>query len=162
MAPKFDPNEEIIVLLRAVGGEVGATSTLAPKVGPLGLNAKKIGEDIMKASKDWKGLRITVKLIVKNRQARVELVPAASSLVIRALKEPARDRKKQKNIKHDGNISFEEVVDIARIMQPRSMARELKGVVKEVLGTCLSVGCSVDGQNPREIQKKITSGEIEI
>jgi GMP synthase (glutamine-hydrolysing) len=43
MAPKFDPNETKIIIVRAVGGEVGATSTLAPKVGPLGLNAKKIG-----------------------------------------------------------------------------------------------------------------------
>ena len=33
MGPKFDPNEVKYVYLRAVGGEVGATSSLAPKVG---------------------------------------------------------------------------------------------------------------------------------
>ena len=37
MPPKFDASEIKIVCLRAVGGEVGATSTLAPKIGPLGL-----------------------------------------------------------------------------------------------------------------------------
>jgi large subunit ribosomal protein L12e len=37
MPPKLDPNEERIIFLRAVGGEVGAASTLAPKIGPLGL-----------------------------------------------------------------------------------------------------------------------------
>merc|ERR1712071_530949 len=31
----------------------------------------------------------------------VSIVPSASSLVIKALKEPPRDRKKQKNIKHN-------------------------------------------------------------
>ena len=36
MPPKFDPTEIKIVCLRAVGGEVGATATLAPKIGPLG------------------------------------------------------------------------------------------------------------------------------
>ena len=36
--------------LRAVGGEVAATSALAPKVGPLGLSPKKIGDDIAKAT----------------------------------------------------------------------------------------------------------------
>ena len=45
------------VYLRAVGGEVGATSSLAPKVGPLGLSPKKIGDDIAKVGfekqKDW-------------------------------------------------------------------------------------------------------------
>ena len=32
MPPKFDPNEVKYVYLRAVGGEVGATASLAPKV----------------------------------------------------------------------------------------------------------------------------------
>ena len=32
MGPKFDPNEIKYIYLRAVGGEVGAASSLAPKV----------------------------------------------------------------------------------------------------------------------------------
>lgn len=40
---------------------------------------------------------MTVKLVVKNRQAAIEVVPTAASLIIRALKEPARDRKKVKH-----------------------------------------------------------------
>lgn len=53
------------------------------------------GEDIAKeTAKDWKGLRITVKLTVQNRQAKISVVPSAAALVIRALKEPPRDRKK--------------------------------------------------------------------
>lgn len=47
---------------------------------------KKVGEDIAKATGEWKGLRVTVKLTVQNRQAAVSVVPSASSLVIRALK----------------------------------------------------------------------------
>ena len=46
MPPKMDPNEEKILMMRVVGGEVGFIS-LAPKVGPLGLSPK-IGEDIKK------------------------------------------------------------------------------------------------------------------
>lgn len=66
MPPKFDPNEIkigkasgstfldglkwcdvkfifcILVNLRCVGGEVGATSSLAPKIGPLGLVSIKL------------------------------------------------------------------------------------------------------------------------
>ena len=83
--------------MRAVGGEVGATSSLAPKIGPLGLSPKKVGDDIAKATGDWKGLKITVQLTVQNRQAKVSVVPTASALVIRALKEPQRDRKKVKH-----------------------------------------------------------------
>lgn len=31
---------------------------------------KKVGEDIQKATMDWKGLKITVKLTIQNRQVR--------------------------------------------------------------------------------------------
>lgn len=147
MPPKFDPTEIKIgmyavmcpislfttfsplfsVYLRAIGGEVGATSSLAPKIGPLGLSPKKVGDDIAKATSDWKGLKITCKLIIQNRQATIEVVPSAASLIIKALKEPARDRKKVKNIKHNGNITLDEVIKIARTMRPRSMARKLEG-----------------------------------
>lgn len=58
---------------------------------------KKVGDDIAKATTEWKGLRITVKLIVQNRQAKIEVIPSAAALIIKALKEPPRDRKKQKN-----------------------------------------------------------------
>src|SRR5271154_6776731 len=48
MPPKIDPNEIKIIYLRAAGGEVGSSSSLAPKIGPLGLSPKKVGEDIAK------------------------------------------------------------------------------------------------------------------
>ncbi|KAH6914190.1 ribosomal protein L11 [Coprinopsis sp. MPI-PUGE-AT-0042] len=148
MAPKLDPNEIKIIYLRATGGEVGASSALAPKIGPLGLSPKKVGEDIAKATSQWKGLRVTVQLTIQNRQAAVSVVPSASSLVIKALKEPPRDRKKEKNIKHSGNIPLDEIIEIARTMKSKSLAKELSGTVKEILGTAQSVGCTVDGQPP--------------
>ena len=61
---------------------------------------KKVGDDIAKATQDWKGLRITVQLTIQNRQAKVSVVPSASSLIIKALKEPTRDRKKVKHSKY--------------------------------------------------------------
>jgi len=58
---------------------------------------KKVAEDIAKATKDWQGIRITVKLTVQNRNATCEVVPTSTSLVMKALKEPPRDRKKEKH-----------------------------------------------------------------
>ena len=159
-------------------------------------------------------MRITVKLTVQNRQAKIDVLPSASSLVIRCLKEPPRDKKKVKNskhtfiiffvnevgqlfyliisfiVKHNGSITFDEVLSIARQMRPRSMANQLSGTVKEILGlflsfillknkncefvysndlrfsirigTAQSVGCHVDGQNPHDIILKVNSGEYAV
>ncbi|XP_065331951.1 large ribosomal subunit protein uL11 [Cloeon dipterum] len=162
MPPKFDPSEVKIVYLRCVGGEVGATSSLAPKIGPLGLSPKKVGDDIAKATADWKGLKITVQLTIQNRQATISVCPSAASLIIKALKEPPRDRKKVKNVKHSGNLTFDEIVSIAKQMRPRSMARKLSGTVKEILGSAQSVGCTVEGRNPHDVIDAINNGELEV
>uniref|UniRef100_A0A803JJT8 Large ribosomal subunit protein uL11 n=2 Tax=Xenopus tropicalis TaxID=8364 RepID=A0A803JJT8_XENTR len=141
------------VVARCTGGEVGATSALAPKIGPLGLSPKKVGDDIAKATGDWKGLRITVKLTIQNRQAQVTLRGNLYGL-----------RGKPKIwgfIKHNGNISMDEVISIARQMRHRSLARELSGTIKEILGTAQSVGCNVDGRHPHDIIDDINSGAVE-
>ncbi|NXR89962.1 RL12 protein, partial [Hypocryptadius cinnamomeus] len=166
MPPKFDPNEIKVVYLRCTGGEVGATSALAPKIGPLGLSPKKVGDDIAKATGDWKGLRITVKLTIQNRQAQIEVVPSASALIIKALKEPPRDRKKQKNNAHEQSSVFEEIMESRaglawEGLKSPSAVSAAAGTIKEILGTAQSVGCSIDGRHPHDIIDDINSGAIE-
>jgi hypothetical protein len=43
----------------------------------------------------------------------------------------------------------------------KSLARELKGTVLEILGTAFSVGCQVDGRSPKDISDEIKAGEID-
>ena len=121
----------------------------------------EVGEDIAKATGDWKGLRVTVRLTIKNRQAAVSVVPSASSLVIKALKEPPRDRKKEKNIKHTKSIPLDEIIEIGRTMRHKSMAKSLQGTVLEIVGTAFSTGCQIDGRSPKSVSDDIKSGEIE-
>lgn len=121
---------------------------------------------------DWKGLKVMVRLTVLNRVANVEVVPSASSLLIKELKEPPRDRKANKGQKciifliyidvHSGDLSLDQIINIARQLRDRSMSKELSGTVKEVLGTAFSIGITVDGMHPRDVTAKINSGEIEI
>ena len=84
------------------------------------------------------------------------------ALVIKALKEPERDQKKMKNIKHNGNISLNGVVDTAKVTCPKSLAKDLSGTVKEILGTCVSVDCAVDGKDPKDLQQEISVGDVEV
>ncbi|VCX30838.1 unnamed protein product [Gulo gulo] len=119
------------------------------------------GDDITKATGDWKGLRMTVRSTIWNRQAQTEGLPSASALIIKALKELPRDRKKQENIKHSGNFTFDEVVSNARQMWHQSLARELSETIREVLGTAQSVACNVDGRRPHDIIDDISNGAVE-
>jgi large subunit ribosomal protein L12e len=57
---------------------------------------------------------------------------------------------------------LDEIIDIARTMKSKSLAKDLAGGVKEILGTAQSVGCTVDGQPPHDIIDAINAGEIEV
>jgi len=162
MPPKIDPNELKILLMKTRGGEPGAASSLAPKLGPLGLNAKKIGEDIQKETAKWKNIKVMVEMRVQNRAATITVLPSASALLIKELGEKDRDRKKVKNIKHDGNLTMKQIINVAKIMEPRSYSKDFKGTVKQMLGTCVSLGCTVDNENPKKLIEKIKSGALEV
>lgn len=62
----------------------------------------------------------------------------------------------EKNIKHTGSVTFDDIVEVARIMRPRSCARTLAGTCKEILGTAVSVGCKVDGKDPATIMEMVS------
>lgn len=103
-----------------------------------------------------------VRLSVVNRVATPTIIPTASAMIMKELKEPPRDRKKVKNIKHSGNITLDAVINIARALRFKSMAKKLVGTVKEVLGSAFAIGCTVNGQSPVDIQKEIDAGTITI
>ncbi len=193
-----DPNEIKIIYLRATGGEVGASSALAPKIGPLGLVRVSRGFwNVLLLSLSLFSLpRRSVKILQKrqphgracaspssspSRTVRHKLLsylplPPSSSRHSRVHSfifvssipphiwdiEPPRDRKKEKNIKHSGNIALDEIYEIARTMKYKSLSKDLAGGVKEILGTAQSVGCTVDGKPPHDVIDAINAGEIDV
>ena len=160
--PGFDPEAVHYIFMKVVGGEVAPAAALAPKCSPIGMPPKKVGEDIQKATKDWKGLKVEVEIRIQNKQSTVTVMPTAAPLILKALKEPARDRKKTKNVVHNGKLKISDVIGIAKLMREKSFSAEFSGTVKEILGTCVSIGCTVDGKDPRAIQKEIDEGTIEV
>ena len=164
MGPKPDPEEIKYLYMKVVGGEVTSAAALAPKCGPIGLPPKKVGEDIQKATSKWRGVKVQIQIAVQNRQCTVTVLPAAAPLIIEALKEGGRDRKKVKNVSHNGNIKLDDVTKIAKTMRDnnKSMAITFTGSVKEILGTCVSLGCTIDGKSAKAITSAIEDGEITV
>ncbi|KAI5630792.1 hypothetical protein NE865_16497 [Phthorimaea operculella] len=122
------------------------------------MSPKKVGDDIAKATGDWKGLKI--KLIGRTGKPRSQWCPAAA-LIIRALKEPPRDRKKKKNSDQtQRNITLEDVISIAKTMRPRSMARALR-TVKEILEPH-SPSAAQLRQAPHDLINDINNGSLTI
>merc|ERR1739845_164031 len=121
-----------------------------------------VNEDIIKQGKDWKGIRVPIVLHCQNREAKVAVKPTASALLIKDMGNYQRDRKKQKIGNRSGNVTFQQVKAIAKFQQEegRSMAKSFVGTVTQVLGTCVSLGCTVDGKSAKDVTAMVQSGEI--
>ncbi|MCJ7720520.1 MAG: 50S ribosomal protein L11, partial [Candidatus Hadarchaeum sp.] len=58
-----------------------------------------------------------------------------------------------------GDLTFSQAVELAKLKIGTSLAKSTKTAVKEVLGTCVSMGVTVDGKDAREVQREIEEGK---
>jgi len=153
---------EQVVEVLVPGGQATPGPPLGPAIGPLGLNVKQVVDKINEATKEYAGLSVPVKIIVKeDRTFEIKVgVPPVSALIKRELKIEKGSSTSGKQ--YVGNLTMEQVIKIARMKREQSLSYTLKGVVKEVLGTCVSMGITVDGKNPKQVIREIEENKIEI
>ncbi len=141
------------------GGKATAGPPIGPALGPLGLNLMEVVNAINEATKEFAGMRVPVEVEVDVDEKTFEVkvgIPTTTALIARELKiEKGSSRPRTEKV---GNLTMEQVVKIARIKRPALLAKTFKGAVKEVLGTCLSMGVTVDGKDPKQVQREIDQG----
>ena len=160
-----DTSTPVTIKTFLFAGDKSFPPSLSQKLGACGLNPKKTSEDINKVLENWKGCRVFVEIVAVNRVADIKVRAGTSAHLIKEMGEmKPRDRKKEKLPNRTGNISFDKILKVARLVQEegRSMSEDFKGTVKQVLGTCLTIGCTVDGKSAKEATKLVESGELKI
>jgi len=142
------------------GGQATAGPPLGPALGPLGVNVLAIVNKINEVTKSFAGMKVPVKITVDVETKEFEVVvgtPTTSALIVSELGiGKGSGNPKTEKI---GNLSLEQVIRISRVKHHELLARDLKAAVKEVLGTCVSMGVTVENKDPREVQREINEGE---
>ena len=155
-----EPTEKKQIEALVNGGEATAGPPLGPALGPLGVNVLQIVNRINELTKAYAGMKVPVKVTVdvETKGFEVEIgTPTTSALVIKELGvEKGSGNPKTEKI---GNISTEQVVKIAQMKIKDSYAKDVKAALKEVLGTFVSMGVTVDNKDPREVQKEVDQGK---
>ena len=147
MASKPDTSKLAIVKTFFLVGDKNLNAKIMPKLSPLGVQPKKLVEEVNKVAKEWEGIRIYIEFHVQNREAKIKLVIGTSAHIVKAMNGAKyRDRKKEKLPNRSGNLPFSKILSIAKLIheEGRSLSKDLSGTVKQVLGTCLTMGCTVD------------------
>ena len=142
------------------GGQATAGPPLGPALGPLGVNVLAIVTKINEITKDYSGMKVPVKISVDTDNKEFEVTvgtPTTSALLVSEL--GVTKGSGTPNTEKIGNMSLEQVVRIAKVKADDILGRDLKAAVKEVLGTGVSMGVTVEGKDPRDVQKEINEGK---
>jgi large subunit ribosomal protein L11 len=141
------------------GGKASAGPPLGPALGPLGVNIIQIVNTINEKTKQFEGMKVPVKVIVdpKTKKFEVEVgTPPASSLILNELKlEKGSGAPSTKKV---GNLTVDQAIKVAKMKHSNLLGKNLKKKTKEIIGTCVSMGITVEGKKPQEIQKAIDEG----
>jgi len=152
--------ETVEVLIR--GGKATAAPPLGPALGPMGVNIGKVVADINKATESFKGMQVPVKVIIDSETKDYEIkvgTPPASALI----KKEANIQKGSSNPHSDfvADLKIEQVIKIAKMKETALLGKDLKQKVKEIIGTCRSMGILVEGVKPEEAIKDVNSGKYD-
>jgi len=144
------------------GGQATAGPPLGPTLGPLGINIMAVVTKINELTHDYAGMKVPVKIVVDTEDKTFEVIvgtPTASALLVAELK--IEKGSGTPNSVKVGDLSVEQIVRIAKIKRPELLAKTLKGAAKEMMGTCVSVGVTIEGKDPREVQKEVDDGKYD-
>jgi len=144
-----------VVNLIVEAGNVTPAPPVGPALAPFGLNLGNVVKVINEKTKDFKGLKVPIKVIIdpSTKQFEVEVgLPTTAELIKKAagIEKGSSTPGKQAV----GNISFEKLKEIAEMKFRSSKARTLENFIKEVIGTCVSMGISIDGKDPKQFLKE--------
>jgi large subunit ribosomal protein L11 len=151
-----------VVELIVSGGQANAGPPLGPALGPLGVNIVAIVNKINEITKEYAGMKVPVKISVDPEDKTFDVTvgtPTSSALIVAELK--IEKGSGTPNTVKVGDLSMEQMVKIAKIKGPQLLASNVKDATKELLGTCVSLGVTVEGKDPREVQKEIDAGTYE-
>jgi len=151
-----------VVELIVSGGQANAGPPLGPALGPLGVNIVAIVNKINEITKEYAGMKVPVKISVDTEDKTFEVsvgTPTASALIVAELK--VEKGSGTPNTVKIGDLSMEQILKIAKIKGPQLLSPTVKKATKELLGTCVSLGVTVEGKDPREVQKDIDAGNYE-
>ncbi|MCX6694109.1 MAG: 50S ribosomal protein L11 [Methanomicrobiales archaeon] len=150
-----------VVEVLVPGGKATAGPPIGPALGPLGINVKAVVDQINQQTASFNGMQVPVRIDVddkKNFTVTVGIPPTTALIMKEAGIEKGSPEPNQVVV---GNLPLEAAIRIARMKQQDMLSYDLKHAVKEVVGTCVSMGITVDGKRPKEALSAISSGSYD-
>ncbi|MBS3115758.1 50S ribosomal protein L11 [Candidatus Woesearchaeota archaeon] len=144
------------------GGKANAAPPLGPALGPTGLNVAEVIKKINEKTIAFNGMQVPVKIIFDASDKTFEITvgtPPVSAL----LKTEGKLEKGSGSAKLDkvADLRIEQIIKVAKMKGDSLAGINLKKKVKEVIGTCVSMGILVQGMDPKDAMKEVDNGKFD-
>lgn len=153
---------KVIVKALVTGGSASGGPPIGPTVGPTGINIKDVVDEINKQTTVFKGLTVPVRIECDPETKQFEIfieTPSTASLLLKEVGvEKGSSTCSEEKI---GNLTLDQVQKVVDAKRDKFFDKTYKAALKTVLGTALSVGLTVEGEDPRIIQGRINNGEYD-
>ncbi len=144
------------------GGKASAGPPLGPSLGPKGVNIGQVVAEINKKTESFKGMQVPVKVIIDSDTKEFEIkvgTPPVSSLILKeAGIEKGSGNPKEEKV---ADILIEQTIKIAKMKEDVLLGATLKEKIKEIIGTCNSMGILVEGVAAVEAIKQVNQGKFD-
>ncbi len=144
------------------GGEATGGPPIGPALGPLGINIMGVVNRINELTAEYEGTKVPVDVTLdtdtKEFTVKVGML-STYALVTQALE--ISKGSPTPNTEYVGDLSFDQLVEIARRKREGLLGATLRLAVKEVLGSCLSMGVTVDGKPAKEVYALMGAGSYD-
>jgi len=151
--------ETIEVLVE--GGKATAAPPLGPALGPLGVNIGQVVMEINKKTGEFKGMRVPVKVTVDKSTKSFEIfvgTPPTSELIKKEAKiESGASNPLAEKV---ADLKIEQVIKVAKMKAGSLLGKDNFSRVKEICGTCDSMGILVEGKQARQTIADIDAGQF--
>jgi large subunit ribosomal protein L11 len=144
------------------GGEASSGPPLGPALGPIGVNILQVVNTINEKTKDFPGMKVPVKVEVDTttKQFTVEVgVPPTAALIIK--ESGVTKGSGTAGTNYAGDITMETAIKIAKMKIDSSYANDIQGAVKEVIGSCQSIGMTIEGKPAKQIYSEVSVGKYD-
>lgn len=143
------------------GGEATPGPPLGPELGPTPVDVQAVVEQINERTAAFDGTEVPVTVTYEEDgsfEIEVGVPPTAALIKDEAGFETGSGRPQEQFV---ADLSVDQVKQIAEQKHSDLLAYDLKNAAKEVVGTCVSLGVTIDGEDPREFKAKIDAGEYD-
>ncbi|PSP94337.1 50S ribosomal protein L11 [Halobacteriales archaeon QS_4_62_28] len=143
------------------GGQANPGPPLGPELGPTPVDVQAVVQEINDQTAAFDGTEVPVTVDYDDGgsfEIEVGVPPTAELIKDEAGFDTGSGEPHEEFV---ADLSVEQITQIAEQKQTDLLAYDVKNAAKEVVGTCVTLGVTIEGENPRDFKEKVDAGEYD-